>query len=408
MFAKGKVVITQDKTKLMGDLIRGNAKQNQVWIDDKARYTEKDKTKNINLVGSQIAYNYGTQNGTIGAANGVIDKQIVTGQKIELINGQYVIHDGTLTGCPAKFPDYHVSASKVEIWPGEKLIAHNAKFWIKNTVIYTMPKYQKSLREGAAATEFPQIGHTSNDGTYISQHLEYPFDDKLSVSADLAYYSKTGFRPLYGAAYREKHYKLGVIYGYSIDGNDHWVKREPEFSLLFDKRQLFSLPINYNVGATYGRWNDFTKTSWQRTFSVYFATFPIKLGSKSELVLGTGVTNTWQSYNDRTYNNYVYDATLTSVWSPNFSTFLGYHYRRNMADLFAFNRPDMAREGDFGFSYKIDRLNRLTLKWVYDIGNSRLYDADVTWSHNLHCWQTDITYRIKRSKLIMTFAAKKF
>jgi len=79
-----------------------------------------------------------------------------------------------------------------------------------------------------------------------------------------------------------------------------------------------------------------------------------------------------------------------------------------MADLFAFNRPDMAREGDFGFSYKIDRLNRLTLKWVYDIGNSRLYDADVTWSHNLHCWQTDITYRIKRSKLIMTFAAKKF
>jgi LPS-assembly protein len=142
MFAKGSVVVTQDKTKLMGDLIRGNAKQNQIWIDDKARYIEKDKTNNIDLIGSQIAYNYGTQNGTIGAANGVIDKQIVTGQKIELINGQYVIHDGTLTGCSAKLPDYHVSASKVEIWPGEKLIAHNAKFWIKNTVIYTMPKYK--------------------------------------------------------------------------------------------------------------------------------------------------------------------------------------------------------------------------------------------------------------------------
>ncbi len=404
MFAKGNVTVTQDKTRLMGELIRGNAKQNNIWIDDKARYTERD----INIVGSQITYNYGTKNGTIAAANGIIGKEFVTGQKIELINGEYVVHDGTLTGCPAKVPDYHVSATKVEIWPGEKLIAYNAKFWIKNTVIYTLPKYQKSLRQDATATEFPQFGHKSNDGTFIIQHLEYPFNNRLSASADLAYYSQAGFRPLYGLTDREKGYKLGVIYGYSIDGNDHWVKREPEFSLLFDRRQMFSLPLYYTVGATYGRWDDFTKSSWQRTFSVYIDTAPIKLGSTSELILGTGVTNTWQSYTDRTFNNYVYDATLTSKWSPNFSTFLGYHYRRNMADLFAYNRPDMAREGDFGFSYKIDPLNRLTLKWIYDIGNSHLYDADVTWSHNLHCWQADITYRIKRSKLIMTFATKKF
>ncbi|HWQ60749.1 MAG TPA: LPS-assembly protein LptD, partial [Negativicutes bacterium] len=403
MFAKGSVVINQDKTKLMGELIRGNAKQNEIWIDDKARYKERD----INLVGSQINYNYGTKNGTIAAANGVIGDDFVTGQKIELINGEYIIHDGTLTGCPAKVPDYHVSATKVEIWPGEKMIAYNAKFWIKNTVIYSMPKYQKSLRKDATASEFPRIGQSSSDGTYISQHLEYPFNDSLSASADLAYYSKTGFRPLYGLKDREKSYELGVVYGYSIDGNDHWVKREPEFSLFFDKRQLFSLPINYSAGATYGRWSDVTKSSWQRTYSVYFSSFPIKLGP-SELVLGTGIANNWQSYTDKAFNRYVYDATLTSVWSPGFSTFLGYHYRRNMADIFAYNRPDMAREGDFGFSYKLDPLNRITLKWIYDIGNSHLYDADVTWSHNLHCWQADVTYRIKRSKLKVTFVTKKF
>lgn len=403
MFAKGKVVITQDKTKLMGDLIRGNAKQNEIWIDDKAEYKELG----VDLTGSQINYNYGSKNGMISAASGKIGKDLVAGQKIELLPDEYIIHDGTITACPAKVPDYHVSASKVEIWPGDRMIAYNAKFWIKNTVIYTMDKYQKSLRKDAAS-EFPEIGHSSNDGTYIRQHLEYPFNDKFSAYTDLAYYSRRGFRPLYGLTDREKGFTLGVVYGYSVDGNDNWVKREPEFSISFDTRQLFSLPINYSVWGSYGRWNDFTKSSWQKSYGVYFTGFPIKLSSTTSLVLGTGFSNTKQSYNNSSNNSYVYDATLTSNWSPDFSTFLAYHYRRNISDLFSYNRPEMAREGDFGLSYKIDPLNRITFYWAYDIGYSRLYDADVTWSHNLHCWQADITYRFKRSQLKITFATKKF
>lgn len=403
MFAKGAVVITQDQTKLTSQLIRGNAKQNQIWIDEKARWQEPK----VDLTGSQVSYNYGSKTGTIAAGTGVVDRNIVAGERIELLPGEYIIKDGTITGCDAKVPDYHVSATRVEIWPDDKLIAYNAKFWIKNTIIYTMPKYQKSLKKDAAS-EFPQIGQSSNDGTYIIQHLEYPIDNKISAYTDLAYYSKTGFRPLYGLTDREKGYQLGVIYGYSIDGNDYWIKREPMFSLSFDQRQLFSLPINYSVGASYGRWNDLTKTSTQRSVGIYFTGFPIKLGPSSQLVLGTGVTNTWQSYNDSTDNTYVYDATLTSNWSPSFSTYLGYHYRRNISDLFAYDRPEMAREGDFGFTYKIDRLNMVTLAWAYDIGYSRLYDADVIWSHNLHCWQLDVKYRLKRSQLQVTFATKKF
>ncbi len=403
MFAKGKVVITQDKTILAGDLIRGNAKQNQVWIDDKAKYKEPD----IDLTGSQINYNYGTKNGTMADASGKIGKDLVTGQKIELLPGEYIIQNGTITGCDAKVPDYHVSATKVEIWPNDRMIIHNAKFWIKNTVIYTMPKYQKSLRKGAES-EFPQIGHSSNDGTYIRQHLEYPFDDKLSAYTDLAYYSRRGFRPLYGLKYREQGFTLGAIYGYSVDVNDNWVKRQPEFTLTFDTQQLFDLPINYSVWGSYGRWRDNTKSSWQKSYGVYFTGFPIKVGSKSNLVLGTGFSNTKQSYDNSSSNSYVYDATLTSEWSTDFSTYLGYHYRQNLTNLFAYDRPEMAREGDFGLSYKIDRLNRVTFLWAYDIGLNRLHDADVTWSHNLHCWQADITYRFKRSQLLIRFATKNF
>ncbi len=404
MFAKGTVIVTQDKTRLTGDLIRGNAKQNEIWIDDKAKYQEL----NIDLTGTQINYNYGNKTGTIATGKGKIDKDFVTGEKIQLLPGEYIIQNGTMTACPAKVPDYHISATRVEIWPDDKMIAYNAKFWIKNTVIYTMPKYQKSLKKGETVSEFPEIGQSANDGTFIRQRLEYPFDDRFSAYTDLAYYSRRGMRNLYGVKYRGKGYSVGAIYGYSIDGNDYWIKRDPEFSLTFDTRRLFRLPINYSISASYGHWDDFTKSSWQRTYGVYFSGFPIKLGPTTNLSLGTGITNTWQSYDESTSNTYTYDAVLSTDWSPKFSTYLGYHYRRNMATLFAYNRPEMAREGDLGFTYKIDPLNKLSLRWAYDIGYSRLYDADLTWSHNLHCWQADITYRFKRDKLQILFSTKKF
>jgi lipopolysaccharide export system protein LptA len=403
MFAKGTVIITQDKTRLTGDLIRGNAKQNQIWIDDKAKYQEP----NADLIGSQINYNYGSKTGTIAAATGKIEKNFVTGEKIQLLPGEYIIHNGTITGCNAKVPDYHVSATRVEIWPDDRMIAYNAKFWIKNKLIYTMGKYQKSLKKDAAS-EFPSVGYTDNDGFYIRQHLEYPFNEKLSAHTDLAWYGKRGFRPLFGINDRENGYTLGVIYGYSIDGNDHWIKREPEFSITFDQRQLFKLPVKYSVWGTYGHWDDFTTASWQKTLGVYFSGDPIKFSPSLNLYLGTGMTRTWQSYNSSLANTYYYDATLEKIWSPKLSAYLGWHYRQNMSNLFAYDRPELAREGDFGFSYQIDRLNKVKLAWVYDIGYSRLYDADLTWSHNLHCWQADITYRFKRSQLKIMFATKKF
>lgn len=408
MFAKGTVVVTQDQTKLTGELIRGNAKQSELWADDKARYTEKQKDGSVDLIGSQINYNYGSKTGTIAAASGVVGNDIVAGQRIEILPDRYVIYDGTTTGCPAQVPDYHMSATRVEIWPGDKMIAYNAKFWIKNVVIYSMPKYVTSLKEGEQGLSFPRVGFNHGDGVYIRQHLGYPLGDKVSAFVDLDYYSQKGFRPLGGIKYQEKGYSLQTIYGYSSDDDENWVRREPEYILSFAPQKLFSLPIKYTVSASYGLWEDSSKSSWQRSYGVYFTGDPIKLGSATKLVLGTGYTNTHESYDDSTYNKRVYDATLTSAWSPDFSTTLGYHYRQNYSTLFDYDKPDMAREGDFGFSYKIDRLNKVKVNWSYDLDENRFYDNDVTWSHNLHCWQTDITYRIKRSQLKVSLSTKKF
>lgn len=402
LFARGNVVISQDQARVLGDLMRGNAKQNEIWIDGKATFIQPE----TNLVGMTTHYNYGTQTGSMLQATGKVGRELIAGQQIEFLPGKVIIHNGTETGCPAKIPDYHVSADRIEIWPGDKMIAYNAKFWIKSTEIFSMSKYQKSLLEGAES-DFPSMGYTSKDGFYVKQHLEYPVNDKASAFVDLGYYSKRGFKPIMGANYREGIYSLSVVDGWFRDGNSNWIKKEPEFDLTFGHK-IGDLPISYSVSAVSGKWTDSLKTSWHQDYSLYFSGDPIKLGDKSALTLGTGLEKVMESFDGSTSNVFRYDATLSTTWTDRFSTSIGYHFTRNNDTLFAYGTPDLGKEFDTGFTYKIDKMNSLGFNQSYDMTNHRVFDQDYFWYRDLHCWTATIEYRARRHQTIVEFAIKHF
>jgi LPS-assembly protein len=313
-----------------------------------------------------------------------------------------------VTRCPAKVPDYHVSASKIEVWPGEQMIAYDVKFWLKDKVIYTMPKYRKSLRKDDSASEFPQMGFYSEDGFFIKQHLEYPLSNKVSLYTDQAYYTKTGYRPVYGASYHENRFAVDVAQGHFRDADGHWVKKEPEYKLSLFSRQLWDLPLNYSFTAVYGKWTDHAKTSWHEDYNLYFSGFPIKFDDSTHLLLGVGFQHVRESYNGSAQNLFRYDATLVKKWSDKFSTWAGYHYVRNNATLFMYDRNELSKQLDFGFTYKLDHMNKIGYFQSYDVANSRIYDQDVTWYRNLHCWEAAVTYRIKRNQYVVDFSIARF
>ena len=160
LFAKGNVVITQDKSKIFADIVRGNDKQKELWVDGKARLIEPA----TNVTGIKIRYNYDAKFGTMENIKGKCGDDFVSGSKIHFEQGKYTAYNATTTGCPAqKTPDYRVTARKVVIWPEDKMIAYDAKVWIKNFVIYTTPVYQKSLKK-TEDEEFPSFGYQDPDG----------------------------------------------------------------------------------------------------------------------------------------------------------------------------------------------------------------------------------------------------
>ena len=401
LFARGNVVITQEKSKIYADIVRGNDKQTELWIDGKARLIEP-KT---DLVGMKIHYNYGHTFGTMQEINGKCGSDFVTGKRARFEKGKYTVYDATMTGCPTKgTPDYRTTARKIEIWPNDKLIAYDAKLWVKNVVAYSTPRYMRSLKkEDEKKNEFPRFGYADKDGFYIAQTFNYPVSDTFSAYLDATYYSASGFKPAIGFKQQIADSSLQGIYGEFRDGNGNWIKKEPEFVWALS-RKIAQLPISYSVSATYGKWTDTAKSSWHQDYSLYFSHDPIYLDKEKtwSLSLGTGVQHVRESYDNSYQNIFRYSAGITKKLSPAVTTWVGYNFTNNNNSAFAYNKIDVAQEGVFGLSWKVNNRTTLSYSTSYDLANSRAYENYYTINHSFHCWEMNLTYRAVKQEYIWT------
>ena len=75
-------------------------------------------------------------------ANGKVGAYYMTGKRFEFYPDKIIVYDGTQTKCSAKKPDYHLSSDVAEIYPGNRMVLTNVKFWLKNKVIFTKKRHE--------------------------------------------------------------------------------------------------------------------------------------------------------------------------------------------------------------------------------------------------------------------------
>lgn len=412
LFAEGHVSVVQDGDKLLTEFMRGNSKQTELWIDGKADFFQLG-TK---LTGTGTHYNYTSRVGNMNKAIGKVGKDFISGVNMDFSPTKLVAHDGTMTECPAIVPDYHVSAKRIEIWPGDKMIAYNAKFWIKNVVIFTLPKYQVSLKknEGGLQQAFPRLGYNNQDGFSLKQHIEYPISGHVTAFTDLWYYSRAGFKPQVGLVDREKNYAMNLIAGDYRDTDGHWVTKEPELKFDFYSHRLGKLPVSYTFSALYGKWTDATKSSWHQDYNLYFTRDTISLNKTLFLNMGAGVEQIRESYNGSVLNSFRFNTSLVKVVSPKIVAWTGFNYSQNNTSLFEYNNTALSKEWVNGFSYKMDKKNTVVFNQSYDLQNKQVYSNTYTWNRDLHCWQLAISYiaynntAVQKNRITMDLTATRW
>lgn len=400
VYAKGDVRITQQQARIMAAEITGNTKSQDVYIDDKVHMLQVTNPRLI-LDGYKTEYNYGKKTGTMDKIIGKMDQEYIKGEKIEFYSDKVVIYKGTMTKCSAKHPDYHTSADKIEIWPNVRMVMHNAKFWVKNTVVGSKKLYETELGENKKDKAFPQVGYSNSDGVYVKQNLSYPVAENVNAYVDLNYYTKYDFKNVYGVNWHNGYNQYNLQYGSFEDGDDHWIKKEPTFTYQYGARRIGDTPFSYNLGMEIGRWKDDAKTSWHKKYYAGLSRDPINFGKTLHLYTSTGYSVTRESYDNSRVNSWSYDATLVKEVNQRLAVFTGYHYTKNTSgnSLFAYDTEDYSKKLESGFSYRFDDKNRIVIGQNYDVDRHETHDVDYYWYHDLHCMQLVIRYREKRDDI---------
>jgi len=424
LFAKGNVIITQDKSKIYADIMRGNDKQTEVWIDDKARLVETTAKSNTDVTGIKIRYNYGNQFGTMQDVKGKCGDDFIAGSKVHFEGGKITAYDASTTGCPAKrTPDYRVTARKVEIWPEDKMIAYDAKVWIGNLVIYSTPRYKRSLKKDSRDTEYPSAGYRDPDGYWIKQHLNYALTDTWTVNADLIYYTVSGFKPTFELRQDQDEYSFAVSYGdYSssttapnqtfgqVNNTVNWVKKAPEFRFDWKDKPVGSLPWTYRATVLIGNWIDSTKNSWHQDYLMYFTRNPIYFDKEKSWTWrnGFGVENVRESFDGSVQNILRFNTSLTKKISPRVTVWTAYNYSSNTQTAFAYNTIDVGQEWVNGIYIQLDRLTGFSYMNSFNVANGQTYENYYTLYRNIHCWNTYVQYQAKAKRWVWDLTVLRF
>ena len=400
VYAKGDVKITQLQSRVLADKITGNTKRQDIYIDDKVHLLQITNPRLI-LDGYKTAYNYGKKTGTMDKAVGKLDQEYIKGEKIEFYPDKVIIYNGTMTKCSAKNPDYHTSAEKIEIWLNVRMVMHNAKFWVKNTVVGSKKLYETEIGQSKQDKAFPRVGYSNRDGVYVKQNFSYPVAEKVNAYVDLNYYTKHDFENVYGVNWHNGDNHYALQYGSFEDGDDHWIKKEPTLTYRYGTRRLGDTPFNYYLGTEIGRWKDDFKTSWHKKYYVGLNRDPINFGKTLHLYTGTEYSITEESYDDSRVNSWSGDATLVKEVNQRLAVFTGYHYTKNTSEnsLFDYDTEDYSKKLESGISYRFDDKNRLVIGQNYDMDRNETRDVDYYWYRDLHCMQLVIRYREKRDDI---------
>ncbi|WP_295916084.1 hypothetical protein [Anaerovibrio lipolyticus] len=404
-YATGSVNITSlDAQRFQTEEVKGNLENTEINVPGKGHVVQITPGQaKIVVDGYKIQYNYTKKTGKMEDVSGKIDHQYIKGKRIEMYPDKIIVYDGYLTKCSAEHPDYRSTASKIEIYPGDRMVCHDVKFWLADVPVFSAKKHTVRLDKDEDVIEMPRIGYNHDDGWWLSKDFNFYLTKNLYLNTELFYTGKYGFHSHGAVVYENNLGKFELMTGYYESSNNKWVKKAPSF------RYTKSIPLSdtpFTVGLKYerGHWSQNNIHSMHTYYGLTLSHAPIDLGGNHKLYLSTTYSVTDESANHSRIKGMGYAALLRRDVDDRWSYYTRYSYTQanNKNSVFDYDLDNYSRKLSAGFSYKINARDRVLVGTAFDMSNYTLADMDVYWFHDFHCLQLISRYRAKRHQVNFT------
>ncbi|MGH2348092.1 MAG: hypothetical protein ACRDFT_01345, partial [bacterium] len=168
--AEGNVRAAFGRFRLFADAARVDLRSGVVIATGRVRLLDADGRE---LRGQTLTYNTRSEEGFLEPIEGRFERRVyIRGSRVDVARRIYVMHDATATTCDPQRPIYRIAARRIEVIPGEELVAHDASVFLGGVRLFTIPRLRLSLRPGAEGPRLPSAGYNETDGFW----MDYRFD----------------------------------------------------------------------------------------------------------------------------------------------------------------------------------------------------------------------------------------
>ena len=397
----GNVVITQGLERLETTHAHGNMKTGDVWLEQGGTVVETGNR----MTGKWVHYNFHTKTGEIKEITGGSKKEWYDAPHATIYSDKLVIDEGgVMSRCPSKEhpPCLSVKATSFEIYPKDKMVAHDVKVYVRGKHIYSRDIWVNNLGDRKMSI-MPRIGYGGSDnGAYIKVDANWQFNEKTEANAELVKYSKAGYKPMYSLDHNERNFSIEYKNGWEEDDDD-WYKKQNNWKVRYKPHHFIDgLPLSYSGYFEYGLWKNEDRgwKSWHKEYAVYLSHDPIYLFNSKNTVLNLTVGKKWvnESLTGDTLSTDMYYATLSQKLGPKWSTWVGWYREDLTSTLFDIGQPDMAKELRNGLRWSPNKNDTFTIVNRYDIGKGHQYETRYEWLHKFCCWALELSYEKEKAE----------
>ena len=400
VYAKGAVKITElDAKRFTTDEARGNLKQQEVSIDGKGRIVSVTPGEPpLYMDGYKIVYNYGKKTGRLENVSGKVGGLHIAGRRIELYPERVLVFDGYETKCSAEKPDYRLSGDLIEIFPEHEMIVYQAKFWVKDKILYTRDEMHVDISPGAKQKQtLPRVGYDSDNGAWISYRFSYELLPRVDAYFLFRYYSRINARNIYGLEWSNGGSRFAVESGHYEDEDNRWIRKSPNFMYSYSNR-IVGGPFRYTLSLNRGKWKYRDFESIHTEYEAYFSRDALEFLPTWKLLAGIGYNVTYEGLNHSRIDGLRGDATIIHDMGPDWTAYVGYHYNRKTSQnsLFDYDLDSYPHKLNFGVSWAFTERDRFLFGQAFDARAHKQKEIDYFWFHNMHCAELILRYRAHR------------
>lgn len=211
VFLKGNVVIVNGATTLTADEVEFD-RTAQIA---KARGNVILKTGQGEISGDKLTFNFGTMAGDFYGTRIAADPYFGKGEKVTKTKEKITMHQGNISTCDHDKPHYSMASKKIDIYPGDKMIARNIRIMIGKLPVGYLPWIRQRLAAEKPVVTFTP-GVDKDWGAFLLSKAGYQFGENLAGNLRLDYRRLRGVGAGFDLKYNTKSFGSGLINTYGM------------------------------------------------------------------------------------------------------------------------------------------------------------------------------------------------